>query len=149
WVLPLDGAGRHIPEPLLHSQANEREAVFSPDSHWIAYVSDEFGAPEVYLQPFHLPSLPATSGVGGKILVSKGRGRRPRWRADGRELFYNDPDGTVISVTLRADAALQPGIPLPLFRTFPAWFSTAEPNVDATRFLVAVPMENDSPQPFT
>ena len=53
---------------------------FSPDGRWVAYVSDENGRPEVYVQSF------PTSG--GKWLISTQGGTEPLWRADGKELFY-------------------------------------------------------------
>jgi eukaryotic-like serine/threonine-protein kinase len=140
WVLPLDETSKATPVPLVHTRANEGYGTFSPDSRWIAYVSDDSGIAEVYVQPFTLPSASVDSPGGPKVLVSKNGGRRPRWRADGKELFYNSPDGTLMSVAVTAGATFRPGIPQLLFRTPAAWFSEADAISDGTRFLVWCPV---------
>ncbi len=78
WLMPLDGDRQ--PEPLLATDANERDARFSPDGQWLAYVSDETGRDEVFIRPL------ATRG-GRKQLSSDG-GTMPAWSANGRELFF-------------------------------------------------------------
>jgi hypothetical protein len=148
WVLPLDGTGKPAPVPLVHTRANEGGGRFSPDARWIAYVSDDSGIAEVYVQPFILPSASVDSPAGPKVLVSRKGGRRPRWRADGKELFYNSPDGTLMSVAVTGGATFRPGIPQLLFRTPGAWFSEANAISDGTRFLVAIPVEQTTSQPF-
>jgi Tol biopolymer transport system component len=148
WLLPLDGAGQRTPVPLVHTRANEGGGKFSPDARWIAFVSDESGIAEVYVQPFVVPSASGDSPAGPKVLVSRKGGRRPQWRVDGKELFYTSPDGGLMSVTVAAGAALRPGIPQLLFRTPPLWFSEANATSDGMRFLVAVPVEQTTVQPF-
>ncbi len=149
WLLPLDGTSQHTPLPLVHSQANEGHGTFSPDAHWIAYVSDDSGIAEVYVQPFTLPSASVDSPSGPKVLVSQKGGRRSRWRADGKELFYDSPDGTLMSVAVTAGATFRPGIPQLLFRTPAAWFSEADATSGGARFLVAIPVQQTTSQPFT
>ena len=78
WVLPLYGDRK--PAPLLATPFSETQAQLSPDGRWLAYASDESGTSEVYVQPF--PSS------GGKWQISSGGGRQPRWRHDGKELFF-------------------------------------------------------------
>ena len=89
WALPMDGEGERKPLPVTTTTYNERDAQFSPDGKWVAYESDEAGAPEIYLQPF--------PGPGAKQRVSVAGGTQARWRGDGRELFYiaadESPDG--------------------------------------------------------
>jgi dipeptidyl aminopeptidase/acylaminoacyl peptidase len=92
WVLPLGDERK--PTPLLHSKFNESQGQFSPDGKWIAYVSDESGSPQVYVQSF--PTLT------GKWPVSSGGGSQPRWRHDGKELFYLAPDRKLMVVNVRA-----------------------------------------------
>jgi len=91
-VLPLDGpeGAQRDPIPFLQTPFDEQDGVFSPDGKWIAYDSNESGETEVYIQPFP-PS-------GGKWQVSSGGGSNPRWRGDGKELFYRiDPLGDVMA----------------------------------------------------
>ena len=78
WLLLL--AGDRQPTPFLQSEFNEQHAHFSPDGKWIAYSSDESGTAEVYVQSF-----PAS---GGKKRISTNGGIEPRWRQDGKELYY-------------------------------------------------------------
>ena len=114
----------------------------------MAYVSDDSGTAEIYVQPFAPPLTQGASLGGPKTLVSKGGGTVPRWRADGKELFYRESDGTVMSVAVTAGAAFQTGVPQPLFQTPAAgyWVDAAG---DGNRFLVAVREEETAPQPFT
>jgi Tol biopolymer transport system component len=108
WVLPLTGEG-HKPMPYLQSESNAHQARFSPDSRWIAYTSAESGKSEVYVRPFPTAS-------GGKWMVSKGGGGQPRWRRDGKELFYISADSKMMAVEVAAASrTFQPGIPKALF----------------------------------
>jgi Tol biopolymer transport system component/DNA-binding winged helix-turn-helix (wHTH) protein len=148
WVLPLGGDGKRTPIPLIHTPANERSGTFSPDSGWVAYVSDESGTGEVYVQPFS-PLASGASAAGPRVLISRGGGTQPSWRTDGKELFYRAPDGMMMSVAVRADSTFRPGAPQPLFRTSLAWFSRAGATADGSRFLIATPVEQSPPQNFT
>jgi eukaryotic-like serine/threonine-protein kinase len=143
WLLPLEGTGKHRPVPLLNSQANERNAVFSPDSRWIAYVSNASGKPEVYVQPFVFPDRGSESGP--KVLISRGGGIAPHWRADGKELFYRTLDGMLMSATMTSVAELHPAVPRSLFHLGGnLWTATG----DGTRFLLGLPINQGAP-PFT
>jgi Tol biopolymer transport system component len=86
WALPvLPGhVGDRVPIPLLTGEFNESMGRVSPDTRWLAYVTDESGRNEVYVQPFS-PGHPAKAG---KLQISTEGGSQPRWRGDGRELFY-------------------------------------------------------------
>jgi len=96
WALPLDGDRK--PVPVLQSPLDETGGQFSPDGKWIAYQSYESsGRFEVYIRPF--PSS------AGKWQISNRGGRIPRWRADGKELYYLSPDFKMMAVTIRASAA--------------------------------------------
>jgi Tol biopolymer transport system component len=112
WVLPLtgDGAPAGPPAPFLQTEFNERQGQFSPDTHWIAYVSDESGKPEVYVQPF-----PASSGEDSRVRISVDGGSQPRWRRDGNELFYVSLDGTLMAADVSMGPALKAGVPKVLF----------------------------------
>ena len=113
WVLPMDqGAPKgSIPVSFLQTEFNEFEGQISPDSQWMAYTSDESGQREVYVRPF-------PSGEG-KWKVSTAGGDQPRWRGDGKELFYEAADRKMTAVAIKATAgstpSLETGIPVPLF----------------------------------
>ena len=72
------------------SPANVSTPRWSPDGEWLAYVSDETGAPQVYLR--------RVDGRGAAVQVSNAGGEVPRWRRDGRELYYRAPDGPIMAV---------------------------------------------------
>jgi WD40 repeat protein len=95
--------------PFLATSFQEWSAQFSPDGRWIAYTSDESGRAEVYVRPL--------SGSSGKWQVSSGGGSYPRWRRDGREVFYIAPDKTLMAVEVKAGSTFDTGAPEPLFRT--------------------------------
>ena len=78
WVLPLSGDRK--PYAFVETQFDSQMAMFSPDGHWVTYVSNDSGKDEVYVVPF--------PGPGTRVRVSTDGGSRPRWRRDGRELFY-------------------------------------------------------------
>ncbi|HYL35863.1 MAG TPA: protein kinase [Bryobacteraceae bacterium] len=116
-ALPMDdgaAASRpasHQPIPVVRTEFNEAEGRFSPDSRWIAYRSNESGRNEVYVQPF-----PPAAG-GGKWMVSKNGGVQPRWRRDGKELFYVAPDGKLMAVDVSTQPVFKSGVPQALFDT--------------------------------
>ena len=83
--------------PYLQGASDESQAQFSPDGLWVAYASTESGQPEVYVQPF-----PAT---GAKWQVSVGGGEQPRWRRDGKEVFYLAEDDSSVHANLRESKA--------------------------------------------
>ncbi|MDD1679965.1 MAG: hypothetical protein LUO93_12375, partial [Methanomicrobiales archaeon] len=134
WVLPL--AGERKPIPFLRTEFIERDARFSPDGRWIAYSSDESGNDEVYVRPF-VPGAAGGSASGGKWLVSKGGGRVPLWRADGKELYYlNSASFDQMAVAVTAEKAFQAGVPRRLF-VAPQIISQPDVSADGTRFLFA------------
>jgi Tol biopolymer transport system component/predicted Ser/Thr protein kinase len=143
WALPLEATGKRTPIPVVRTRANEALAMFSPDARWIASISDDSGTVEVYVQPF----TPGAGVGAAKTLVSRGGGNGPRWRADGKELFYRRPDGMIMSVSVTPGVEFRPGEPQPLFKTpFPSFWDAAG---DGNRFLLAVPVGPAAPEPFT
>jgi hypothetical protein len=123
----------------------ERQAVFSPDGRWVAYVSNESGRSEVYVQPFQAP--------GEKRRVSSDGGTRPRWPRDA-ELFYLGADNRLMVVPVTSGANLELGTPVSLFRPEPAvrFFNSAvhsdyDVTSDGQRFLInsAMPGTADGP----
>jgi len=102
WVLPMDGMTDRKPVPFLRSKFDEFQGQLSPDSHWMAYTSDESGQREVYVQPF-------PSGEG-KTKISTAGGEQPRWRGDGKELFFVNGDGKMMAVSMKVTAGTKPFI---------------------------------------
>lgn len=129
WILPLDG--ERIPRPYLNGPANERAAALSPDGRRIAYVSDESGRDEVYVDTF--PNRRAGA------LVSAGGGREPRWAPNGRELFYRSEEG-MVAVALNGVPEVQVGPRKILFddKPYAAWRDGAVYDVhpDGQRFVM-------------
>ena len=87
WALSLDGDGP--PESLAKGFGADQPHV-SPDGRWLAYITTESGRYEVYIEPFRRR--------GEKVRVSTGGGGQPRWRGDGKELFYLSLDGSLMAV---------------------------------------------------
>ena len=146
WVLPVQGEGK--PVPLVATSFNEDWGRFSPDSRWIAYQSDESGKNEVYLQQFDPSGPKGASLVGGRVLVSKDGGTLPRWRSDGRELFYQSPDRKIMAVEVTTKPTFHAGVPQPLFQLSVAdmvWDVSA----DGKRFLVPAPVVEGAQTPIT
>jgi serine/threonine-protein kinase len=82
WLMPLRGDRK--PQPLLATDADERDARFSPDGQWLAYVSDETGRDEVFIRPIN--------SRGGRQQLSSDGGTGPTWAPNGRELFFAHGD---------------------------------------------------------
>ncbi|MGO9402679.1 MAG: protein kinase domain-containing protein [Terriglobales bacterium] len=94
--------------PLLNTKANEANGQISPDGKWVAYASDEFGTWEIYVTSF--------PGAAGKWQVSRGGGSEPRWRGDGKEIFYIAPSGMLMAVSVSNQSVFATGTPTPLFQ---------------------------------
>jgi Tol biopolymer transport system component len=108
WVVPL--AGDRKPAVYVNSEFNETHGQFSPDGHWIAYVSEESGRPEIYVRPFPL------TADSGKWIVSNGGGVTPRWRRDGNELFYLTTSfRTVMAAEVSYTPSFKTSVPAPVF----------------------------------
>ena len=146
WVLPLQGDRK--PTPLLRTEFNERSGQFSPDGHWIAYTSDESGSDETYVREFSSGSAQGSGDAAGKWLISKGGGTDPRWRGDGRELFYVASDGKLMSVDISAKPVFAAGASRPLFQ-LPPGVSGVDVTADGSRFLIGVPVAQSASVPFT
>jgi serine/threonine protein kinase len=127
WALPFQGDGK--PFAVLQTRFNETSAQFSPDGRWIAYQSDASGRPEIYVQPF--------PGPARSVQVSGGGGVQPRWRDDGKELFYHAPDNRLMAASIDLNAKLERaevGAPVPLFVTQVA---SAPQNASARQYMVS------------
>ena len=147
YVLPLNGDRK--PVRFLTTEFLTQQGQFSPNGRWVAYRSTESGRSEIYVQGFTLDS----SQARGKWQISVDGGELPRWRRDGKELFYHFGE-TYFSVDVKTDgASFQAGIPRPLFAA-PTVSSSAtggSPFVvtrDGQRFLVLAQVEKTTNAPL-
>jgi len=108
WFLPLDGVRKEY--PLVKDPGTQQGARISPDGKWFAYQSDELGPVEIFVKSF-----PPTAW---KQRISTSGGSQPRWRHDGRELFYLSASGELMAVPIAEDGpSLRAGMPQALFQT--------------------------------
>jgi eukaryotic-like serine/threonine-protein kinase len=132
WIVPI-GSGEK-PKPFLRAAFDVTDGQFSPDGRWVAYDSNESGRVEIHVAPF--------PGPGGSWRISTTGGSQPRWRADGRELFYIAPDGKLMTVAVKSGPTFEAEPPKPLFSTRPREPAYAgdlfnyDVSADGQRFLV-------------
>ena len=135
WLLPLTGERKPI--VYLQTPFNEQDGQFLPDAgdgqRWMAYQSNESGRYQIYLQ-----AVPAS---GAKYQISTEGGTVPRWRRDGRELFYISADQRLVAVPISAGSGLQVGKPQPLFAN--AGMNSFVPTKSGDRFLINVPASGE------
>ena len=127
WVAPVSGTGADgQPQEFLRTPLfSEINAQISPDGKWVAYQSNETGAPQIYVRPF--------PGPGGKIQIStQPTSTNPRWSRSGRELFYRESTGQFWVVQVQPGAAFHAGQPQPLVKQLGV-FDVAP---DGQRFLL-------------
>jgi Tol biopolymer transport system component len=143
-LVPLAGG---IPTQFHQSDASETNAQISADGKWVAYSSNESGEWETYVTTF--------PGASGKWQVSRDGGTEPRWRADGKEIFYIGQTGTLMAVPVEAGATFSSGAPSPLFQvrgrapissTDDFTYDVAK---DGQRFLVNEYLKPDHVAPLT
>jgi Tol biopolymer transport system component len=134
WVLPI-AEGERKPRKYLASQFLDRNGVFSPDSRWVAYESEISGRAEIYVSPF------PDAGAAPAVLVSKDGGSFPRWRRDGKELFYLSPDTKMMAVDVIVGPSFKVSAPKALFDVPDFTYGsdvarTWDVSADGQRFLV-------------
>jgi Tol biopolymer transport system component len=137
WILDTGGERRAAPFAAEGDlQANSR---FSPDGRWIACDSDESGRSEVYVRAF--------PGPGGKWQISTAGGSVPKWKGDGKELYYLSLDNKLMAVSVAADGTFRAGTPAPLFSVHPNLYGGVyDVTSDARRFIFSVaPADQGSP----
>jgi Tol biopolymer transport system component len=130
WVL---GLSDRKAQPFLGTPFNEGAARFSPDGRWLAYVSNESGRPEIYVQPY--------PGRGGKWLISTEGGTEPAWNRNGRELFYRSGN-RMMAVETTTQPSFTAGRPRALFEgeflatSYPQLGTNYDVSADGQRFLM-------------
>jgi eukaryotic-like serine/threonine-protein kinase len=139
WVLRLSDRKA---QPFLRTPFNESVPQFSPDAHWLAYVSDESGRWEIYVQPY--------PGPGGKWQISTDGGMEPVWNPNGRELFYRSGD-EMMAVDITTQPSFNAGKPRILFEGRYEHTPATGPNYDISpdgqRFLMLKPNEQEVAAP--
>jgi serine/threonine-protein kinase len=142
-LLWLDGSRRVV--SLVHGPGSDATAEVSPDSRWLAYDSDESGQFEVYVRPF-------PDADRARWQISTEGGRQPLWSKDGRELFYRDFTGAVVSVPVTLGSTFSaetPRILLPGSRYIGGGrFMTGRTydlSLDGRRFLMLKPNQSEDP----
>jgi len=141
-VVSADGKGEAVRVPGNGAQTGGQ---MSPDGRFIAYFSNETGTPEVYVQTWPLG--------GGKWQISNGGGLLPRWRGDGKELFYRDATFQFSAVAVTLEPRFSAGIPQQLFKRrlqgdnqgTPSWAVTR----DGQKFLINAALATTQAVPFT
>ena len=144
-ILPLAGERKAL--GFLNGEFNEIEAQVSPNGKWCAYLSNETGRYEVYVQSFPKP--------GGKWQVTNNGGIHPRWRHDGKELFYIALDGKLMAVPVSGEEGLEISTSQSLFETRIVEGAATEPYLiqqydvspDGQRFLMNVPAGDAAASP--
>jgi DNA-binding SARP family transcriptional activator len=130
------------PVPVVATTFTEMSPAFSPNGRWLAYISNETGADEIYVVPF-----PSTGA--GKWAISAGGGTEPLWSHRGNELFYRDASGDLVAVevntrptfSLGRSAALFPAAGYTSLRFTPQYAVA----LDDRRFLMIRPLQTGAP----
>jgi serine/threonine-protein kinase len=127
-------------QPFLQTPFDETAPQFSPDGHWLAYMSNESGRYEVYVQPY--------PGPGGKWQISTDGGTEPVWNRNGREIFYRNGN-KMMAVEVSTQPGFTMGRPRMLFEGsyLPPPFPVANYDVspDGQRFLMVKPSGEGQP----
>jgi serine/threonine protein kinase len=136
------------PIPVAATEFNEMHAQPAPDAQWVAYDSDETGRSEIYVRSF------SPGGGGAKWLVSSNGGSQPRWRADGKELYYVAPGNMMMAVDVSTNPTLRSATPHALFSS--SGLATGDSRRfqydvtgDGKRFLLIAPVEGGTPDAAT
>jgi serine/threonine protein kinase len=131
WVLPVMGEKK--PQALMQTPFAESQGRFSPNGRWVAYVSQESNTSQVYVQPFPL------SASARRIQISVNGGGNPRWRGDGKELFFTGPQRYLVSVDLKTvEDTLEAGPEKRLFQLPVGANSNFTLAPDGQRFLFSI-----------
>jgi Tol biopolymer transport system component len=145
WVVPVGGDRK--PVPVVRTEFNEGDGQISPDGNWIAYWSDESGRWEIYVRSFPRGGARVTAS---KWQVSTQGGTWPRWRGDGRELFFKAQDGKIMAVPVKEGSTFEAGVPAVLFDTHELEPDnlTYDVRPDGQQFLVSRMFEGGAVRPM-
>ncbi len=151
WVLAL--LGDHKPRLFLQTPSAAYDGHFSPDGRWVAYTSKESSRDEVYVVPFDAAAFlksgagPANASPGSRWQVSTSGGSLPRWRGDGKEIFYLTPQGEMMAAEVEGKANnFEVGAVRPLFSTTVTKSACPyDVTADGKRFVINTTGEGENP----
>jgi Tol biopolymer transport system component len=138
----VDGTTK--PFPFVQGPFSEVLPTFSPDAHYVTYMSNESGRLEIYVQQF--------PGPGGKWQVSAAGGIEPHWSADGKTIYFRGLDAKLMAATVEAGTTFTAGVPQPLFdaRFQPGQRrNTYLVTRDGQKFLILSPVGKERIAPIT
>jgi len=149
-VLPLDGDRK--PRRIVQTVTAAYDGQFSPNGRWIAYTSKESGREQVYVVPFEATKVLNTAAgeatsPGNKWQISPSGGGFPRWRRDGKEIFYVGRDGQMMAAEVEEKSnRLEIRKAMPLFKAAVCSSSVAPYDVtaDGRRFVINTETRNDN-----
>jgi Tol biopolymer transport system component len=133
--------------PFLKAPSVLANGQFSPDGKWVAYASNETGKWEIYVTSF--------PEAQGRWQISTAGGEQPRWRGDGKELFFVSSDSKIMAVPVSTGAKFDAGVPVALFQATPRQqISSRDQFVydvsrDGQRFLILTRVKEAETQPMT
>ena len=145
WTLPVGGDGK--PVPFRRASYGLSHGQFSPDGKWIAFASNETGRTEIQVTPF--------PGPGSSWKVSTAGGTEPRWRRDGKELYYLAPDGKLMVVGVNTGPPFEADVAKALFQVRRRERVSAsdqygyDVSADGQRFLVSAEIGEETAPPLT
>ena len=143
WILPLPGDQKAF--PIVQTSFDETAGRFSPDGRWLAFVSNESGADDVYVTMIGKP---------GKQRISLSGGTQPLWRADGRELFFLGPGNRVMAVDVRPGETFEHTVPVGLYDgcfrgALTSYLYQYDVSTDGKRFLWLCPTQDATTSSIT
>jgi Tol biopolymer transport system component len=144
WFVTLPELKRSL---FLKAVSVLRNGQFSPDGKWVAYASNETGKWEIYVTAFPEPR--------GKWQVSTGGGEQPRWRGDGKELFFLSSDGKMMAAPVTIGSNFDAGTSVTLFQATPRQpvlvhdLFVYAVSRDGQRFLINTPVKQTETAPMS
>lgn len=135
WIFPHPEQSGSQPVPYLATRFDEAWARFSPDGRWVSYVSSESGSPQIYLRPFSESQLTENQDAPHWQITRTG-GQNPRWRNDGKELFFVAPDMRITAMPVNLMKPHEMAAEKKLFSVTSVWYDATG---DGTRFVTTNP----------
>ena len=148
-ILLLPKNGNKKPVEILATNFDERDASFSPDLKWIAYVSNESGKDQIYIIPFNSKNV--ETKASGKWQISVDGGEGPKWMNNGKSVYFSTTDDKIWAVDVNeSGSSLAPGQPYIIFKPGNMNISRLEDmNRKGTEIIATIPNGQSVQPPFT